>query len=193
VTGAISGRFFILISLAFAWGLSEATVFFIVPDVVISFIALHYGFRGGLLAAAASVAGAMLGGALVYFWGQGDIASARAFFDTLPAIAPATIARAQGEIAQPALAFTMLKGSMTGVPFKLYASEAGAAGASLGTLMALTPLVRFPRFLIAATCAAAARRWTLPAAPSAFKAHKFTLLAGFWIVFYAIYWSVAAS
>jgi hypothetical protein len=188
VSIAVSGRFFILISLAFAWGLSEATVFFIVPDVVISFIALAYGYRKGFLAAAASVAGAMLGGTLIYIWGQTDIAGARAFFDTLPAIAPSTIARASGEVAQPSLALTMFTGSLTGVPFKLYASEAGAANIALSTLIVLTPLVRFPRFLIAATLAAAARNW----APPQFQSHKFKILAGFWIVFYAIFWCFAA-
>jgi membrane protein YqaA with SNARE-associated domain len=180
----ISGRFFVLIALAFAWGLSEATVFFVVPDVIISFIALEYGYKKGLLAVCASVAGAMLGGALIYAWGKADIMGARAFFDLLPAIAPATIERASSEVTQPGLGLTMLTGSMTGVPFKLYASEAGAFGTPLGWFIALTPLVRLPRFLIAATFAATVGKW----APYVLLAHKFKLMAGFWVVFYAIYW-----
>lgn len=184
----MSGRFFILIALAFAWGLSEATFFFIVPDVVISFIGLEYGYRKGLLAAFVCAIGAVLGGALIFAWGKADIVGARAFFDLLPAIAPGTIERASNEVAGPNMGLAMLKGSLTGVPFKLYASEAGAIGAQLGLFLTLTPLVRLPRFIIAATFAAASRRW----APPALLAHKFKILAGFWVVFYAIYWLNAA-
>lgn len=178
-----------LFGLAFIWGLSEATVFFIVPDVIISLIALKYGMRQGLIACAASVIGAVLGGVAIFYWGASDIISARSFFDTLPAIAPSKIARASSEMSEQSFGFLMLKGSMTGVPFKLYASEAGAAGQSLLAFMLLTPLVRLPRFVIAATGAAIARRW----APALFQAHKVKLLALFWVGFYALYWSFAPS
>jgi uncharacterized membrane protein YeaQ/YmgE (transglycosylase-associated protein family) len=178
-----------LLGLALVWGLSEATVFFIVPDVIISFIALKYGFRSGVLACLAGVVGAVLGGILIYLWGQGDIVGARAFFDLLPAIAPSTIARAQSEMADVSYGLSMFKGSLSGVPFKLYASEAGAIGASLFAFVALTPLVRIPRFLIAASFGALAKRF----APTMFQPHKFKLLGAFWVVFYALYWTFAPS
>ena len=175
------------LGLAFLWGLSEATFLFVVPDVIISFIALKYGFRTGLYAVGASIFGALIGGLIVYLWGKADIDSARAFYDLLPAIAPSTIARAGHEVSSPAFGLAMLKGSMTGVPFKLYASEAGAAGTSLIALAMLTPLVRFPRFFIAVIGASLARRYV----PAVFMAHKLKIMAGFWIVFYALYWSMA--
>jgi hypothetical protein len=178
-----------LLGLAFVWGLSEATWFFIVPDVIISVIALKYGFRQGLMACAACVVGAIVGGISVYFWGKGDIVGARAFFDLLPAIAPSTIDRASTETASSSFGISMLKGSMSGVPFKLYASEAGAFGVSLVSLIALTPLVRLPRFLIAATGAMLLRRF----APALLQTHKFKLLLGFWIAFYALYWTFAPN
>jgi hypothetical protein len=176
-----------LLGLTFVWGLFEATIFFIVPDVIISFIALIYGFRGGLMACVVAVLGAALGGVAIYLWGKADIASAREFFDLLPAIAPSTIERAGYEMAGSTFGLSMLKGSMSGVPFKLYASEAGAAGVSLATFVALTPFVRLPRFLIAASGAALARRF----APDVFKAHKIKLLIAFWVVFYTLYWTFA--
>jgi hypothetical protein len=180
----------LLLGLALLWGLSEATWFFIVPDVIISVITLRYGLRAGVLACAICVVGAVLGGIAVYFWGKADIVSARVFFNSLPAIAPSTIARAGAEVADTSsFGLSMLKGSMTGVPFKLYASEAGAAKLSLMALIALTPLVRLPRFLIAATGAALARRF----APAGLQAHKFKLLLGFWLIFYALYWTFAPS
>lgn len=178
-----------LLGLAFVWGLSEATIFFVVPDVILSFIALKYGLRPGFFAAGASVFGAIGGGIAIYFWGKSDITSARAFFELLPAIAPTTIARASQEIAAPSFGLTMLQGSLTGVPFKLYASEAGAAGISLLAFVLLTPFVRLPRFLVAVTGAAIARRF----APKAMQLHKFKILAIFWIVFYVAFWSFAPS
>jgi membrane protein YqaA with SNARE-associated domain len=183
----VAGRFFVLIALAFAWGLSEATFFFVVPDVVISFIALEYGYKSGFLACAAAVAGAMLGGTLMYAWGGADINAARAFFDHLPAIAPSTIERAGVEVSRPDLGLAMLRGSLTGVPFKLYASEAGAAGTSVSAFVALTPLVRLPRFVMAVALAGTVHSRL----PEALKRHKLKLLSGFWLAFYAIYWLTA--
>ena len=178
-----------LLGLAFVWGLSEATIFFIVPDVIISFIALKYGFRQGVFAAAASVGGAVLGGVLAFMWGKSDIVGARAFFDMLPAIAPSTIARAASEIAEPSFGLSMFMGSLSGVPFKLYASEAGAAGTSLLTFALLTPVVRLPRFLLAAVLAGLANRFL----PRRFSAEKWKVLALFWIAFYVLFWTLAPS
>jgi membrane protein YqaA with SNARE-associated domain len=177
------------VALALIWGFGEATVFFIVPDVIISFCALAYGWRAGVFVIAAAIVGAMLGAIVTYFWGQADIVGARAYFDHLPAIAPATIARAQAEIGQGNYAFSMLKGAMTSVPFKLYASEAGAAGQSLSTFVALSPFVRFPRFALAALFALLARRF----APKALQRHRLKGLAGFWLMFYGVYWSMAPA
>jgi membrane protein YqaA with SNARE-associated domain len=176
-----------LLALVLVWGFGEATVFFVVPDVIISYCALAYGWRAGVLALLVALIGATFGGIVTYYWGQADIGGARAFFDHLPAIAPATIARAGEEIATGNYAFAMLKGAISSVPFKLYASEAGAARENLATFVALTPLVRFPRFAFAALGALVARQFT----PSVLQGDKLKWLAGFWLVFYALYWMIA--
>ena len=46
------------------WGLAEATLFFIVPDVWLN-LAGRRRLEAGLL-------GALIGGALIYFWGAHD-------------------------------------------------------------------------------------------------------------------------
>jgi membrane protein YqaA with SNARE-associated domain len=178
-----------LLVVSFLWGFAEATVFFIVPDVIISLCALAYGWRAGALAVVASLFGATIGGIATYYWGYLDIAGARALFDQLPAVAPSTIARAQAEIAQGKYALSMLVGAVTSVPFKLYASEAGASGQSLATFIALTPVVRFPRFAFAALLALCARRF----APAIFRPHRLKAIVGFWVAFYAFYWSFAPN
>lgn len=171
------------------WGLAEATVFFIVPDVIISLCALVYGWRAGGLALVASLIGATIGGIATYYWGYFDILGARQMFDQLPAIAPATIVRAQTEIAQGNYAASMLIGAVTSVPFKLYASEAGASGQSLATFIALSPLVRFPRFAFAALLALGARQIL----PQVSLRLRVLGLVGFWVVFYAFYWTYAPN
>jgi membrane protein YqaA with SNARE-associated domain len=178
-----------MLGLALIWGVAEASVFFVIPDVVICFITLRYGFRHGIAAVVASIVGAMLGGVLAYVWGQTDIEGARAFFDGLPAISAATIARAGEEIvvAQPLL--LMMKGAFTSVPYKLYASEAGAANISLESLMLMTPVVRFPRFFLAAAVTAI----LVKIAPAGWLKRKYVVLAGFWVLFYGAYWTVAAA
>ena len=61
------GRFGLV--LAAVWGFSEATLFFIVPDVIVGLIALHHP-RKALWAGGAAVAGACVGGALLYAVGS---------------------------------------------------------------------------------------------------------------------------
>jgi membrane protein YqaA with SNARE-associated domain len=174
---------------SFIWGLAEATLFFIVPDVIISLCALAYGWRAGSFAIAASLIGATIGGIATYFWGYFDIEGARAMFDQLPAIAPSTIARAQTEIAEGYYALSMLIGAVTSVPFKLYASEAGASGQSLATFIALSPVVRFPRFAFAALLALGARQIL----GQVLLRLRILGFVGFWVVFYAFYWTFAPN
>jgi membrane protein YqaA with SNARE-associated domain len=147
-------------------------------------IALAYGWQKGLIASVLAALGAMLGGTLIYVWGQTDIASARAFFDLLPAIGHGTITRAGEDIAQPLFGLSILKGSVTGVPFKLYAAEAGAADLPLWMFLVLTPLVRLPRFFLAASLSALAGKVVRHASPRV----TMMILFGFWVVFYAVYW-----
>ena len=49
---------------AFAWGLAEAICFFIVPDVLLTLIAMR-SLRSAMKATMAALAGALVGGALV--------------------------------------------------------------------------------------------------------------------------------
>ena len=71
--------------IAAVWGMAEATVFVIVPDVFLSWVALRR-VREGLIACIFALLGALLGGAVMWLWGRNDPASARAFLASLPAI-----------------------------------------------------------------------------------------------------------
>jgi membrane protein YqaA with SNARE-associated domain len=178
-----------LLFLALVWSFAEATIFFVVPDVIISLIALIYGWRAGGLAVVAAILGAVLGGVVGYHWGQANFSSATAFFDKLPAISGSTFKKAQAGMAEANFGFMMVMGSMTSVPYKVYAAEAGDAGLPLWAFLLTTPLARFPRFALAVLVSQlAATR-----APAVLLEHKIKLWALFWLAFYALYWSLAPS
>ena len=70
---------------ALAWGFAEATLFFIVPDVLLTLVATTDG-RLALVACLFAVCGALLGGALMYAWGAEDAVGAKAVLERLPAV-----------------------------------------------------------------------------------------------------------
>ena len=74
------------------WGFAEATLFFLVPDVLLSAIALRRGRLAGV-ACLVALLGALPGGALLYRWGEREPVAARRALDRLPAISTTTIDR----------------------------------------------------------------------------------------------------
>lgn len=168
------------------WSFAEAILFFFVADVAISFVALCRGWRKGVAAALVAALAASLGGAVTYTWAASDPAGAERTILALPAIdqAQADAARAslagQGEMA-------MLGGSLSGVPYKLYALAAGRDGRPLIPFLLATPLVRLPRFLLAALGTAAIS--ALLSGRPGLRA-RLWLLAGFWLLFYGWYFAI---
>src|SRR5947208_38903 len=100
--------------LAFAWGLAEATFFFIVPDVLLTLIACR-ALKSAIKGTVASLAGALAGGTIMYLFGTRDIEAARTFLDHVPAIDPALITRVAGQISESGL-LAILIGPMKGIP-----------------------------------------------------------------------------
>jgi membrane protein YqaA with SNARE-associated domain len=72
------------LALLFAWGFAEATVFFVVCDVAVSWIAVRRGLRSGVVAALVAAAGAVLGIVLLHGWALRDPAAALALVDGCP-------------------------------------------------------------------------------------------------------------
>ena len=69
--------------IVFFWGLAEATLFFIVADVGLSIIALK-DKRKGVVACLYALAGALIGGTIMFYWGQADIETVNHILDTTP-------------------------------------------------------------------------------------------------------------
>ncbi|MEW6119717.1 MAG: hypothetical protein AB1593_06485 [Pseudomonadota bacterium] len=171
--------------LALLWGLAEATLFFIVPDVLLSLLALK-DRRRAWIACGYAVAGAVLGGGLMYAWAVHDPAQIRSLLVSIPAISPELLDQVRAQLDSLGYA-SLFAGAFSGVPYKLYASEAGAAALPLAGLFVVTIPARALRFLlVVAAVNWIARRglggWT--------HARRVALLLAGWGVFYGGYFSV---
>jgi len=175
-----------LMAAAALWGFAEATLFFIVPDVLLSGIAVGRDRRRALLGTVWTIAGAVAGGALMYCWGARDSAGAIAMLDRLPAIAPAMITRVGDDLQRAGLS-AMVVGAFTGVPYKIYAVTAPAAGIGLGPFLAASVPIRALRFVFAVLIADVINRRL---ATRLTRGQRLGLLAAVWLVFYAGYFAL---
>lgn len=170
-------------AMAALWGFAEATLFFIVPDVWLSAVAVRHGLAPALRACGFALAGAILGGALMYAWGAADAATARAVLDTLPAIGPAMIGGVRASLAEYGAA-ALFVGPLTGVPYKIYAVEAAQAGVGPWSFILVSIPARLLRFVLIAAVAA-----LLSGRLSRFldRRARTALLLAVWSGFYAVY------
>ena len=179
-------RFAMLI--ACGWGLAEATLFFVVPDVWIGLLAL-FSWRTGLRAAAWALVGAVIGGSMIYGVGAwlDDTQSARLLVD-IPAISPAMIERVEVEMQRRGPA-SMMWGPLRGTPYKIYARTAGLQERPLPSTMLWTVPARSVRFILTALLAATAGALWQRCAGQRVRS-LLALYALFWITFYGGYFWV---
>ena len=170
----------------FVWGVAEALVFFIVPDVLLSYIGLKRGPRAAAIASLCAAFGAACGGAFVFWWSSADPTGARATVLAVPAISEAMAARAETAMAGNWFLATLL-GPLSSTPFKLYAVLAPHAGASLPAFAAASVVARLPRFLVVSAGVAFIGRWVQPRVS---RVRLTWLLGAFWLVFYAVFFAL---
>lgn len=130
---------------AFLWGLAEGTLFFIVPDVYIVLVALFH-WRMGLLAMLASVAGSMVGGALMYGLAAQNGAAMVALLVRIPLISPSMVRAVAGRMQADGL-LAMVNGPLQGIPYKVYATQAGRGALPFLPFLFLTIPARLERLL----------------------------------------------
>jgi len=110
------------LAIAFVWGLAEATLFFIIPDVYLGFVALFH-WRRGLLATLAALAGAMIGGVVLYALASNG-AAVNELLVRIPLISPEMVGRVAQQMQESGLV-AMVNGPLEGVPYKIHAVQAG--------------------------------------------------------------------
>jgi hypothetical protein len=172
---------------ALLWGVAEATLFFIVPDLLISWVAMNRGFKAGAWASLFAALGAVVGGAVIFLWSVNDPTGAHRAVAAVPAISDRMIADAQADIDKNGWFIAAMKGPLTSTPYKVYALLAPKSGAPLAAFAPAALPVRLPRFLLVAGCFALIGHL--------FRARidRRILLAAFtsgWLLFYLWFWLV---
>jgi len=110
---------------AFLRGFAEATLFFVVPDVLLSFVAL-FDCRTTCRHIVLATAGALVGGAFLFHLSAVQPSRAHAVVAAVPFIQEGMFTKVDESLRNRGL-FAVFLGSMSGIPYKLYA--AGARGA----------------------------------------------------------------
>jgi membrane protein YqaA with SNARE-associated domain len=164
--------------------MAEAIFFFLVPDVLLTLIAAR-ALRPAIKATLAALAGALVGGAMMYAFGSNAPDKAKAFLDYIPAISPQLIERVVFEIDQHGLMAVML-GPIKGIPYKIYAVEWGARGGSFIAFLLISIPARSIRFLLAALAARTIARLIEPLTRHSSRV-EIAILAIIWIGFYIFY------
>jgi membrane protein YqaA with SNARE-associated domain len=167
---------------ALLWGLAEATVFFIVPDVWLSGVAL-LSLKRGLIACLYALTGALLGGTAMYSWGLADHDYAVSIVEAVPAIDQEMMDRVSAEMRLNGT-ITVLLGPLSGTPYKVFAVQAPAAGIGLPGFMLVSIPARMLRFLAVTLMAHGVARVFLSGRGWRFR---FATLALVWVAFYAAY------
>jgi membrane protein YqaA with SNARE-associated domain len=172
---------------AAAWGLAEATLFFIVPDVLLSWLA---AFRPRLAwpAVVACLAGALAGGALMYLAAADAPGRMRALLEAVPAVSGALVSET-GAALEADYGRKMLSAGFSGVPYKILAVESGAQAQGLAAFLGWSVLARLHRWVLVVLIA---RGVTSAVRARVANPDRFLwgLWAALWSIVYVVYFSV---
>ncbi len=158
---------------ALAWGMAEATRFWLIPDILLGWIALNRP-RSVASSVALTTLGALAGGA----WMHRHAARERALLLRVPGISQPMIDDAHARFAVQGWP-AVVRGPIDGIPYKVYAVESASAGRPLRELVLWTPPARAWRFL--ATGLGAGLIGTL-------FGRSVRRQEAFWLVLTAVFW-----
>lgn len=170
--------------LGFLWGFAEGTLFFVIPDIVLSWASLA-GVKCGTKILGAILAGAVVAGLCLYLWAARQPDTARSAVASVPFVRDRMFSKVEQDYRAHGVSgiFYTLG---TGIPYKVYAVLAPpvATPAAFGIISILGRFERMAlSWLIPTFLGWACKHWI--------RRHRLlttVIFAGFWIVTYAIYW-----
>jgi hypothetical protein len=168
-----------------AWGFAEATLFFIVPDVLLTLVAL-YSFRRSPKLVACILLGALTGGTVMFYLGANKPEQAETLVLRVPFVSEAMFAKTQAGFQRDGI-WALARSPGNGIPYKVYCVQASqyAGWPAFIAISALARLERFaPFWLVASLLGLLFRRGIQRRPGAAAAAH-----ACIWILGYAVYWS----
>lgn len=171
--------------LAFLWGLFEATFFFIIPDVLLTFIAIH-GFKVGFDASLLALAGALLGGILMYVFARRDFTKAYRFVQKVPSVGDKMLHDVEQSFTETGV-IAMIIGPIRGIPYKIFAVFAPKMGIRFITFVLASIPARFTRFFLTSLIAWLLANVLFEQLPMWIK---YSVWAIVWLIVYVIYFSI---
>jgi membrane protein YqaA with SNARE-associated domain len=168
-------------------GFCGGDVFFIVPDVFTSRVALIRPSQA-FMACFWAALGGVIGGSALYAIARTDSVNTAlmiAAFDYLPGVTPRVIDAARDEIARHGV-WALFTGTLAGLPYKLFAVQASLQDVGYGAFLAVSAVSRTLRFLAVTALARAIDRILLHRLNFGLRARLAIHLAA-WAVFYAVY------
>jgi len=169
---------------AFVWGLAEATIFFILPDVALSIIALM-GIDAGLEACLFALLGALIGGTIMFYTGKANLQKAIKILRMIPAIPDKDIEKVHSDILNSGIK-AILFGPVFGIPYKIYAVYAHLNTTIINFLLISIP-ARIIRFIIVVFFTHYMINKYLSNATYMFQVQSITFV---WILIYIVYFVV---
>ncbi|MBC6982775.1 hypothetical protein [Caulobacter sp. 17J80-11] len=172
---------------AFLWGAAEAFLFFVVPDVLLAWVALRRGLKAALICSLLAAAGATLGGAAMYGWAARSPETAARAVEAVPAVQDGSTDRAVEAMRREGWFRAAATGAFAGRPYKLYSAAAPRAGVKPAAWVAGAAPIRLPRFLMMSVGFAALGALLRE------RMDRRMMLAVYgtgWALFYAAFWTV---
>lgn len=168
--------------MAGVWGFAEATLFFILPDVLLSYYALDKKSQLIRLSCITLI-GALLGGTLMYYWGQHDYEVAYRWVESVPAINNELMSSVKENMRQSDSLAIML-GPLQGLPYKTFAAQAYSAGITIESFLFISVPARLIRFLAIAYIA----RWIATGFLKNLQQKQLVAVwGGAWVLVYGVY------
>jgi hypothetical protein len=180
------------------WGLMEGTWFFLVPDVLLSYIAIR-SLRRALVASLGVVIGAMAAACVLYALlgldqGRANTRFER-FWSTLPGFRTSMMTRASDYLEADGPR-GLLSGPQSGLPYRVFVVEAHRLSIPLSRILLWTPPARLERILLVPLIVAGFRvalfRITRASISAGQKSRAdrllVILLSMYWVGIYAWYW-----
>jgi len=171
--------------IGFLWGFAEGTLFFIIPDVLLSWASLT-GARYGFKILGAILAGSLVAGLCMYTWATTQPELSRSVVASVPFVRAKMFDKVQKDYRGQGI-FGMLKGPSSGIPYKVYAVLAPPVSKPIAFALISIParLERLAPFWLLFT----ALGWLLGRWIRNYPRLTTVLFVGFWMITYTIYWT----
>jgi len=171
--------------LGFLWGFAEGTLFFIIPDLLLSWASLT-GAKCGFKILGAILAGSLVAGLCMYTWAASQPDLSRSVVISIPFVRAKMFDRVQQDYRDQGIS-GMLRGPGSGIPYKVYAVLAPPV-----TNPAVFVLISIParvERLVLSWLAFTSLGWVFQRWMRNHPRITTVLFLTFWIITYASYWS----